>query len=190
MIRLGTSGMLMVMSEVIAFNILSVLAGYFSLTHLATQPMLVTTISLTWQPAFASSVATATRIAHFIGAGRVSAAKYTAAVGLSWGAILGVFNSCLVYSTRWHVPRLLTDDEDIVILFANTALMVSLTTFWDTLSAFTNGLLRGLGWQKFGGRVCLTTYYVISMPISIATAFWLGCELNGLWTGVFIAQIM
>lgn len=50
-----------------------------------------------------------------------------------------------------------------------------------------NGLLRGLGRQNIGGWANLVFYYLIGLPISFGTAFGLGWELGGLWTGVAIA---
>lgn len=58
---------------------------------------------------------------------------------------------------------------------------------FDALACTCNGVLRGLGQQEIGGYVNLFCYYVIAMPISFGTAFGLGWELEGLWTGVVCA---
>lgn len=61
---------------------------------------------------------------------------------------------------------------------------------FDGLSAGAHGLLRGIGKQSIGGPANLISYYVVSLPISLALAFGLGWKLQGLWAGVTVGLVM
>jgi multidrug resistance protein, MATE family len=102
-------------------------------------------------------------------------------------AIVGVFNVILLSSLRSYIPQLFTNDQGVVDLVASVLPLCAAFQLFDALAANCNGLLRGLGRQEIGGWVNLFCYYVIAMPISFGTAFGLGWELYGLWSGVALA---
>lgn len=101
--------------------------------------------------------------------------------------VVGLFNVALLSSLRFHIPQLFTDDQPVIDLVAAVVPICAAFQLFDALAASCNGLLRGLGRQEIGGYVNLFCYYVVAMPISFGTAFGLGWELEGLWTGVAIA---
>lgn len=80
MIKLALPGLLMVEAEYLAFEVLTLAASYFSVTHLAAQSILSTLTALTFQIPFSISVAASTRIANLIGATLSDAAKTSARV--------------------------------------------------------------------------------------------------------------
>lgn len=93
----------------------------------------------------------------------------------------------LLSSLRSWIPQLFTNDPAVIDLVATVLPLCAAFQLFDALAAICNGLLRGLGKQEVGGYVNLFCYYVVAMPISFATAFGLGWQLEGLWTGVAIA---
>ena len=88
---------------------------------------------------------------------------------------------------RNQIPRLLTDDEEVIRVVAAVLPLCAAFQLFDALAANCNGILRGLGRQEVGGWVQLFCYYVVAMPISMGTAFGAGWGLYGLWSGVAIA---
>ena len=190
MIKLALPSMVMLTGEFFAFQVITLAASYISLTHLATMPILGEQVTLLWMTAFSISVATSNRVGNLIGANRPDAAKTSAAVGLWAGVFVGACNAFIAYTLQRQIARLFTDDEEIIELAARTAIVLAWLMFFDAVSAVTNGMLRGLGLQIFGGILCLVTYYVVAMPISFGAAFGLHLELNGLWSGPAIAQMM
>lgn len=93
MIRLALPGMIMVEAEWLAFEIMTLLAGRFGTEYLAAQSVVSTLASTSFQLPFAFTIAASTRIANFIGAGLVDAAKTTSRV----------VRSFLAYSWRTSV---------------------------------------------------------------------------------------
>ncbi|KAG9533742.1 MATE efflux family protein, partial [Aureobasidium melanogenum] len=187
MIKLALPGLVMVLAEYLAFEILTLSASWISPTHLATQSVLSTISSITYQIPFPISIAASTRIANLIGATLSDAAKVNAKVSLYAALIVGIFNMVLLSSTRDYIPRLFTNDADVIALTARTLPLNAAFQLFDSIAALCNGILRGLGRQEIGGYVNLFAYYVIAMPISFGTGFGLHWDLYGLWAGPAIA---
>lgn len=80
MIRLALPGMVMVVAEWFAFEILTLASGRMGVAILAAQSILVTTTGTTFQLPFPLSIAGSTRVANLIGAKLVEAAKTSARV--------------------------------------------------------------------------------------------------------------
>lgn len=80
MIRLGFPGMIMVVAEWFAFEILTLASGRIGVATLAAQSVVMTVTAITFQIPFPLSIAGSTRIANLIGASLVDAAKISAKV--------------------------------------------------------------------------------------------------------------
>ena len=187
MIRLALPGLLMVEAECMAFEILTLTSSYLGTTHLAAQTVLVTVASFTYQIPFPLGIAASTRIANLIGATLADAAKTTAKVASIAAIIVGASNAILLSVLRAYIPQLFTQDPEVIALVAHVLPICAAFQLCDALVATLNGILRGLGFQGFGGYAQVFGYYVVAMPISMSTALGLGWGLYGLWTGVALA---
>lgn len=202
MIRLALPGLVMVLAEFLAFEILTLTSSYISATHLAANTVLSTISAITYQLPFPVSIAASTRIANLIGATLADAGKVTAKVAVVVAFTLGLFNSVLMLALRQQIPWLFTSDPDVAALASRTLPLNAAFQLFDALAALMNGVLRGLGRQEVGGYVNLFAYYVvrhamslprstslfrgtdllqIAMPISFGTGFGLHWDLYGLW---------
>ena len=187
MIKLALPGLVMIEAEVLAFEILTLAASYFGTVTLASQSVLATLTSLTFQIPFPLSIAGSTRVANLIGATLADAAKVSARVTFCAAIVVGILNVTLLSALKDYIPHLFTNDQEVVRQVSEILPLCAAFQLFDALAACCNGILRGLGRQEFGGYVQLFCYYVIAMPISFGTAFGLGWGLWGLWTGVAIA---
>ncbi|KAJ5902910.1 hypothetical protein N7495_003438 [Penicillium taxi] len=187
MIRLALPGLIMVEAECLAFEVLTLASSYLGTSALAAQSILGTISSITWQIPFPLSIAGSTRIANLIGASLADAAKTTAKVSFCGAAIVGIFNMVLLSTLRSYIPMLFSSDQEVIDLVAQVLPLCAAFQLFDALAANCNGILRGLGRQEIGGYIQLCCYYIIAMPISMGTAFYLGWGCEGLWTGVAIA---
>lgn len=66
-------------------------------------------------------------------------------------------------STRHYIPRLFTNDPDVIELTAKTLPLNAAFQLFDALAALCKGILRGLGRQEIGGYINLFAYYVVSL---------------------------
>jgi len=177
----------MVLAEFLAFEILTLAASYISGKHLATQSVLSTIATLTYQLPFPMSIAASTRIANLIGATLAPAAQTAARVAVVAACVVGIFNCSVLYGTRHLIPKLFTSDDEVAALVAATLPVTIAFQLFDALATTCGGILRGLGRQDFGGYVNLVAYYLIALPLSFGTGFGLHWGLLGLWAGPALA---
>ncbi|KAJ4300309.1 hypothetical protein N0V88_002982 [Collariella sp. IMI 366227] len=190
MIRLALPGMIMVVAEWFAFEILTLASGKMGVVYLAAQSVLVTVTSTTFQIPFPLSIAGSTRVANLIGAKLVDAAKTSAKVSVVGGVLVGLFNVTLLSVFRYHIPLLFTKDPEVIEIVAQTLPVCAIMQLFDGMAAVSHGLLRGIGRQEFGGYANLVCYYVVALPISFGMGFGLDWKLPGLWIGVTIGLLL
>lgn len=163
MVRLALPGLVMVLAEFLAFEILTLAASWIGSTHLAAQSVLATLTALTYQIPFPLSIAASTRIANLIGATLAEPAKVAAKVAVVAAVLVGIVNITLLSSLRDYIPRLFTGDQDVIALVADILPLCAAFQLFDALAACCNGILRGLGRQEIGGVVNLVAYYAVSL---------------------------
>jgi MATE family multidrug resistance protein len=181
MIKLALPGLLMVLAEFLAFEILTLSSSWLGPTTLAAQSILSSIAGITYQIPFPVSVAASTRIANLIGATLAVPAKTAAKVAGIFGCFIGIFNLLLLSLLRGYIPRLFTSDDEVIAVVAELLPLCAAFQLFDALSAVCNGILRGIGRQEIGGYIALFAYYVVGLPISFGTGFGAGWGLWGLW---------
>ena len=159
MIRLAIPGLVMVLAEYLAFEILTLASSRLSDTELAAQSVVSTITCLTWQIPFPISIAASTRVANLIGATLAPAAKTSAKVTVVICAFVGILNMVILSTLRWRVPWAFTSEYDVVATVARTLPVCAAFQWFDALAASCNGILRGIGRQEIGGYVGLLCYY-------------------------------
>jgi MATE family multidrug resistance protein len=190
MISLALPGLVMVVAEFLAFEILTLAAAQISSTHLAAQSVLSTIAAITYQFPFPLGVAASTRVANFVGATLPEAGKTTAKVAVCGALLIGCFNSVLVASLRHILPALFTSDADVAKLVADTLPITAAFQLFDAFATVANGILRGLGRQDVGGVISLVVYYIVGLPISFWLGFTLHWDLMGLWAGPALGLVL
>jgi MATE family multidrug resistance protein len=167
MIRLALPGLIMVVAEFLAFEILTLSSSWISAEHLAANTILQSLSVLTYQLPFPLSIAASTRVANLIGATLPDAAKVTARVTFIVGTALGVFNMLMLSIFRNYIPHLYSSDPDVIRLASGVLPLCAAFQLFDALAAVSNGLLRGLGKQEVGGYINLFAYYVVSYSFAL-----------------------
>ncbi|KAH6659363.1 mate-domain-containing protein [Truncatella angustata] len=190
MVKLALPGMVMVVAEWLAFEVLTLASSQFGTKYLAAQSILMTLTSTTFQLPFPISIAASTRVANLIGAKLANAARTSAKVAVFAAGGVAIFNVILLSSLRYELPKLLTTDEEVIDLVAQMMFLVAVMQIFDAMAAMAHGLLRGIGKQHFGGYANLFAYYAIALPISFGTAFGLDWKLEGLWAGVTLGLFL
>ena len=165
-IWLAIPGLAVVLAEYLAFEVLTFAASWMSASHLAAQAVLATIMLLIYQIPMPVSIAASTRIANLIGAGLPGPAKTAAKVVLVVACFVGVVNTILLITLKDYLPRLFTPDEEVRRLVSSVLPICAAFQLFDAVAASCNGILRGIGRQRFGGRVCLLAYYAVKMSLT------------------------
>jgi multidrug resistance protein, MATE family len=184
MVKLAIPGVLMTFSEWFAFDILTFLASRLTAEDLAAQSVVMTICVLIYHFPFPISIAASTRFGNLIGYGALKAARTAWRTHYLLFVCIGSFDLILLTSLRHLIAATFTPDRSVQHIITSVMPVVAAAQVFDALLAISNGLLRGLGRQKFGGYINLGVYYLFAVPLSILLTFGpphLGLE--GLWIG-------
>jgi MATE family multidrug resistance protein len=187
MIDLSVPGVLMVVAEWLAFEIITFTSARFGTEVLAAQSILTTTCGLLYQIPMSLSINTSTRIAWYIGAASKKSATIAAKAANITCAIMGVVNGTFIFTFRRPLASLYTNDQQVIDLASKVLIIAAIYQINEFLSCSTAGILRGQGRQKIGGYTNLISYYLIALPSAFTFAFYFKMELIGLWLGMIIA---
>ncbi|CAI6331636.1 unnamed protein product [Periconia digitata] len=182
MIKLAVPGLIMLLAEFLAYEVLTLSASRLGSTSLAAQSVLASITTIMFQVPFSMSVAASTRIGILVGARKLSNAMFTAKVTTAYAAFVGLFNFLFMVVLKGYIPRVFTHDQDVVNLVSNILPLCAVYQVLDAWACHCNGILRATGRQKIGGIVGLFAYYIVGLPISIGTGFSAGWGIFGLWT--------
>ncbi|GMF52878.1 unnamed protein product [[Candida] boidinii] len=183
--QLGIPGVLMILSEALAFQILTLLSTRFGETQLAAQSVVSTLASLAFQIPFSIGICSSTRIANIIGA-RSENYKITIRVVLGLACFLSFFNFTWMLLFRYPLARLFSDDTELVNTICYLFTVVGFNQFLDCINIICAAVLRGQGRQKIGSGLSLISYYVIATPCEFYMGFHMGLEVFGLWLGLAV----
>lgn len=189
--HLAVPGIVMLESEYVAYEIMTLLALYFGTVELAAQSAVGSIASLTYMVPFAVSIAVATRVANFIGAGNLFSAQRATLTGLCVAVALASVNCIVLLFFSRPIGGFFTNDPEVLDLIVSlfTPLVACLQIF-DGLACVSNGVLRAQGLQKLGGVVNFVAYYAVAMPLAFVLTRTTDLKLRGLWIGVGTGMIM
>ena len=190
MVKLAVPGVMMILSEWAAFEVLSVFSSWLGTNELAAQSILNTSSSILFQIPFAISVATATRIGNLVGAGTQQPARVCAKVAMCFGVTIALIGAALLFSLRHRLGRLFSTDEEVIRLVSEVVPFLAFFSCFDALAAVAQGVLRGSGKQAIAAIVNLPAYYVVALPTGILLAFPAKLGLYGIWIGMFLALLI
>lgn len=189
LIKLALPGVIMVESEFMAFEILTLSSSHLGTTALASQTVLSSVSSLVYQIPFSFSVAVSTRVANYIGAGLKDAAITTVKVANVTAVIVSIIDGLFMFVFRYPIAGVFTSDPDVIEMVAKTIRVVVLMHVFDGSAITSAGILRGQGRQRIGGMLNLGFYYVVGVPFALLFAFKLHMGVEGLWAGIALAIV-
>lgn len=189
--HLAIPGIVMLISEYLAYEIMTLFALYFGTIELAAQSAVGSIALLTYLVPFALSIASSTRIANFIGGQNVYSAVIATRVGLLSGLFISSCNCMALLIFRWQIAKLFTDDEDVTALIVHLLVpLVSVLQVFDGVASVASGILRAQGSQKIGGIINFLSYYAFAMPLAFVLSVWADLKLEGLWLGVGSGMVL
>lgn len=183
--HLAIPGVVMLESESLAYEIMTVIASYFGTAQLAAQSAVATIVSLAYMIPFAFSIASLTRIANFIGGQNIAAAQKATSTGLWLAVLVSLVNGLVLFGFRKQISTLFTQDPEVSQLIVDIINpLVAIVTVFDGITAVASGILRAQGSQKIGGIINFLAYYAFAMPLALVLCKYTDLQLYGLWIGV------
>lgn len=186
MFSLAMNGTAMLLSEFIAFEVLTLTASKFGTTALAAQSIASTTATLAFQIPFGVSIALSTKIADRVGLQDISAVRKLNKVTYLVSVFVGILDTCILLGLRTVIAGCFTTDKEVVNLGLKLLAILGINQLYDCPNVILAGCLRGQGRQAIGSRLNLIIYYLIALPMALLLAFTFGFKLYGLWVGLGI----
>lgn len=183
--HLAIPGIIMLESEYMAYEIITLFASRFGTVPLAAQSAVSSMASLTYMVPYAVSIAASTRIASFIGGQNAYSAKVSTNVSLFLGLLCAISNCLVLYIFKTQIAMLFSKDQEVIdeiVLLLNP--LVSIIQIFDGLASVASGIIRAQGMQKIGGLINLVAYYAFAIPLAMVLSDWYGYGLVGLWLGI------
>ncbi|OQR95135.1 Multidrug/Oligosaccharidyl-lipid/Polysaccharide (MOP) Flippase Superfamily [Achlya hypogyna] len=181
----GVPGMLMMMLEWCAFEVLTLMAGVMpdAVVAIGVMSILSQILSTAYLVHCGLSIAATIRIGTLVGANEPGHAKAVmkAAYALCGGCMV-VMVAALV-GLREVLPTLFINDADVVEAAAAVMLFVVPCHVLDGLNAISQGIFRAMGQQAIATVVNGAAFYLVGIPLAAVAAFYFGGGVPGLWVG-------
>ncbi|KAJ7484512.1 MATE efflux family protein [Mycena latifolia] len=187
LVNLGLAGVGQTASEWWAWELVALAASLLGPVPLATQSILLSSSSTTYQAPFALSVAASVRIGNLLGELNSARAKVAANTALMMATALSMVFCAMFMVFRRSWAYLFSDDPVVVDLVASTLPLVALYQIFDGINGVTGGILRAKGKQMTGALLNLSAYLLIGIPFGIWLAFNRNLGIHGLWIGLTVA---
>lgn len=166
-----------------AFAITGIMMGWLGTTALAANQIAILISNMAFLIVLSIGSATTIRVSHEFGARDFGAirriAKSSYIIGLIWNAfMIAVFISC-----RFLLPRVFTEDVEVIALTGSLIIFVAAFQIFDGLQSTSMCILRGMQDVRATSVVAFISYIVINLPIGYLFAFVFKLGPQGLWSG-------
>ncbi|ELU16658.1 hypothetical protein CAPTEDRAFT_214524 [Capitella teleta] len=168
---LAIAGVFMTSLEMWAFEISVFLAGLLGSVELSAQSIVFNLDMMLYALPAGLGVACAIRTGQCLGAGRPTEARSACYVSISCVFFVTVIPTTLYATLRYELPKLFTDDAEVIALAAELLPFVAFYNVFMNLSIVMRGVLRGIGKQRVGSVVITISYYVLALPIGSCLMF-------------------
>ncbi|KAK6197080.1 mate-domain-containing protein [Scheffersomyces amazonensis] len=189
--HLAIPGIVMLESEYLAYEIMTLFASYFGTTELAAQSTVSSIASLAYMIPFSVGIASSTRIANFIGGQNIEGGIKATRVALVLALCVALFNCITLFTFKHQLARLFSQDQDVIDLVVKLFNpLVSIIQIFDGIACVASGILRAQGSQKIGGIINFVVYYAFALPFALLLSKVGGLKLIGLWIGIGSGMIL
>jgi len=192
MFSLGISGGFMTVSEVIGWELLTLLAGMAGESVLAAHAILLNIAVTASEIAVGLSCGIAVRVGINLGKRRPVQAKRVALAAPFTGLILSSTMIVMIITGNELPIRLFTDDREVISMVKNAFPVFFIVELLDMNQIVVGGVIRGTGKQISGAVMNSVSYFLVGLSTAVLLLLvvkWKP-ELNSIWLGVLLAAFV
>uniref|UniRef100_A0A0E0M6A3 Protein DETOXIFICATION n=1 Tax=Oryza punctata TaxID=4537 RepID=A0A0E0M6A3_ORYPU len=130
------------------------------------------------------------RVSNELGARRPKEAKFSVAVASSTSAMIGAIFMSIFFIWRTSLPRLFSDDKEVVDGAARLGYLLAVTVFFGNIGPVLSGVAVGAGWQILVAFVNIGCYYLVGIPFGVLFGFKLKLGALGIWMGMLTGTLL
>lgn len=184
LLSLGAPVSLGLLTEVAAFNLAGLMAGWIGTTALAAHQIAITCASCTFMAPLGLATATTVRVGACHGAGDQVRLRAVAAGSIGAGGFLMALAAVAFLLFGEVISGWFIDDPAVRALAARLLVIAGLFQIFDGLQVTASGVLRGLHDVRIPAMLAFVAYWVLALPLAWTAAFPLGWRAEGIWTGL------
>jgi MATE family multidrug resistance protein len=186
---LGLPGMLQLMFEWVAFEVIALLCGIIpnqeeALIAIGSNAIVLNVSSFAFMLYLGAGVAGNVRIGNALGAGDAHRAEVATYLAVAIGTLLSLVNIALIVTFRENLASIFTNDEDLLNKCRSLFIIVALFQLPDAINGVEQGVFRASGRQSLSAKLNFVAYYVIGIPLGYYLAIPLRMGVEGLWIGM------
>ncbi|KAM3346178.1 hypothetical protein ACQJBY_020620 [Aegilops geniculata] len=144
----------------------------------------------TMMVALGFSEAVSVRVSNELGASRPKEAKFAVAMAAMTSTLIGATFMTVFFIWRRSLPRLFSEDEDVVDGAARLGYLLAVTVFFSSIGPVLSGVAVGAGWQLQVAFVNIGCYYLVGIPVGVLLGFKLKLGALGVWTGMLTGTLL
>ncbi|XP_075259747.1 multidrug and toxin extrusion protein 1-like [Convolutriloba macropyga] len=187
-IKLAIPGTIMVVSDMVIFEIGSVLAGMIDSHNLSVQGILYEFSTCLFMWGIGVAYAASIRVGNLLGAGDFRTARRTVICSIVLSCTVSIMLSALVFIFKDSLAYLIISEDAVASHFSLLVPYLSWCSITDCIVAVCIGILSGCGRQFVGAVGTFVNYYIITLPLSLCLMFLTDLKLQGYWLGLCIGS--
>lgn len=165
------------------FSITSIMMGWIGTTEIAANHVANVVANFAFMIVIGIGSAATIRVSHEYGRRDLGELKKAAGASYHMTLVWNAFTALLFIVLRHQIPRIFTDDPQVIELAGMLLIYVAAFQIFDGLQSVSIAILRGLQDVKIFMLTSFLAYFVVNIPVGYLCAFVLGMGAGGLWAG-------
>ena len=180
--QLGWTSAIQSTIECGAFSLVAIFVGWLGTKPLAAHQIMLTVSMFFYNIYLGIATAISIRVSHFAGMKDWRAIVDVTKSGFFIIIAIAAFMAVPVYTFRYDIGSLFSDDPLVGQLVALTVIPLILYQISDALQCSIANALRGLGEMRLLMWAAFFAYFVVSLPLSWLLGIQFGFGLVGIWS--------
>ena len=180
--QLGWTSAIQSTIECGAFSLVAIFVGWLGTKPLAAHQIMLTVSMFFYNIYLGIATAISIRVSHFAGMKEWRAIVDVTKSGFFIIIAIAAFMAVPVYTFRYDIGSLFSDDPLVGQLVALTVIPLILYQISDALQCSIANALRGLGEMRLLMWAAFFAYFVVSLPLSWLLGIQFGFGLVGIWS--------
>ncbi|CAK9224368.1 unnamed protein product, partial [Sphagnum troendelagicum] len=189
--KLAVPSALMMCLELWMFQILTLLAGLLPNTEIEMAAFVIglSLFALSRMISVGLSVGSSVRVSNELGAGQPHAARFAAVVSMVMVIVVGLVMAIIVLFLRNVWGSAFSTEQEVLDRVSRSAPYLAALGFVYCCQQVLSGVVRGIGWQKWGVYANLGAYYGIGLPTAVILVCMFQFDGRGLWIGMLAGVV-
>ena len=181
--KLGLPMGIHLLSEASAFIIAGIMMGWISESGLAAHQIVISLSTFGFMLYQGIGVSRTIRISQFSARQVPSLIRNASQASIQIAAVMVLVISGTFIALRHVLPRLFTDDAEVIALASNMIIVLVVFQVFDAIQIIYSSILRGMADATIPGILTFVSYFLFAIPFSYWAAFKGGYGEIGIWLG-------